>query len=512
MKFKLLFLLSLCLLLALCSCETEASEPVETTVTTETTTIIEETESTEEIPTERVYYDNTDFPFVFDEAPLGYWEVCGAVEKIEDYPDNILDSGYMAMMVIETGMCSYISERYSQVLEWTDGMILDKQSKLNSKYVVKEIDGEEYMFIEWKQSYYIYTGEFTYAVMKKMDAPAKTINPFDDIRAISHGEFLYINESEYVLDDIKTYSYSDNSIFENNQEYAMDILEKGKDPGLGIRELHERGITGKGVNVAIIDQNLITEKYHPEYDGKIVEYRSFGLDLPSDYGSMHGPAVASLLVGETVGVAPGAKLYYASAISSDGDSQYYADAIYWIIEENEKLPADEKIRVISVSAAPSGEGSPFKKNLESYTEAVDAAFDAGILVIDCRVGFDSGFVSPGYGDIDNRDNFTKYNTGFPDNPSDYANEYEIYVPTSLRTSAGQYYTDDTHYVYWGKGGLSWGVPYAAGVLALGWQLNPDIDFVQMHSILYHTSYINENGAHIINPTAFIEYIEERLDN
>ena len=509
MKFKVLFLLSLCLLVMLFSCDT--NEPSETPETTAITTTIEETELTEEIPTERVYYDDTDFPFVLDESALGYWEICGAVAKIEDYPDNVLESGYMAMMVIDTGVCSYISERYSQVIKWTDGMILDQQSKLNSKYTVKEIAGEEYMFIEWKQSMYIYTGEFVYVVMKKMDAPAKTINPFDDIRPTINGGFLYIKESEYVLDDIKTYTYSDNSIFENNQEYAMDILEKGKDPGLGIRELHTRGITGKGVNVAIIDQNLVTEKYHPEYDGKIVEYRSFGSDLPADYGSMHGPAVASLLVGETVGVAPGAKLYYASAISPDGDSQYYADAIHWIIEENEKLSDSEKIRVVSVSAAPSGEGSPFTKNLDSYTEAVDAAFDAGILVIDCRNGYESGFVSPGYGDIDNRDDIMKYNTNFPDNPSDYVNEYEIYVPTSLRTSAGQDYTEDIHYTYWGKGGLSWGIPYAAGVLALGWQLNPDIDFVQMHSILYHTSYINENGAYIINPTAFIEYIEERLD-
>jgi hypothetical protein len=36
-------------------------------------------------------------------------------------------------------------------------------------------------------------------------------------------------------------------------------------PGLGVRELHEEGITGKGVTVAIIDQNMILD--HPEFQG-----------------------------------------------------------------------------------------------------------------------------------------------------------------------------------------------------------------------------------------------------
>jgi hypothetical protein len=36
-----------------------------------------------------------------------------------------------------------------------------------------------------------------------------------------------------------------------------DILEIGKNPGLGIRSLHDRGITGRGIGVAIIDQPLL---------------------------------------------------------------------------------------------------------------------------------------------------------------------------------------------------------------------------------------------------------------
>jgi subtilisin family serine protease len=46
------------------------------------------------------------------------------------------------------------------------------------------------------------------------------------------------------------------------------LLKNAMNPGLGIRKLHEEGITGKGVNVAIIDQPLYQD--HPEFVGKIV--------------------------------------------------------------------------------------------------------------------------------------------------------------------------------------------------------------------------------------------------
>jgi hypothetical protein len=32
------------------------------------------------------------------------------------------------------------------------------------------------------------------------------------------------------------------------------IMELGKNPGLGVRKVHERGITGRGIGIAIIDQ------------------------------------------------------------------------------------------------------------------------------------------------------------------------------------------------------------------------------------------------------------------
>jgi len=84
-------------------------------------------------------------------------------------------------------------------------------------------------------------------------------------------------------------------------------LELGKDPGLGVRRLHERGFDGRGIGIGIIDQPLLVDPV--EYRDRLRLYE----EIHSPAGApaqMHGPAVASIAVGRTVGVAPGADLYY----------------------------------------------------------------------------------------------------------------------------------------------------------------------------------------------------------
>jgi hypothetical protein len=85
------------------------------------------------------------------------------------------------------------------------------------------------------------------------------------------------------------------------------VRELGKDPGLGVRSLHRKGITGRGVRVAIIDQVLLVD--HQEYAKRLRFYEEIDLHGRTD-PSMHGAAVASIALGKTVGVAPEAELYY----------------------------------------------------------------------------------------------------------------------------------------------------------------------------------------------------------
>jgi hypothetical protein len=302
---------------------------------------------------------------------------------------------------------------------------------------------------------------------------------------------------------LPTLTFNKNTVWPSADKMPGDydpnkLLADAMNPGLGVRELHKQGITGKGVNVAIIDQPLIGE--HPEYAGKIKAYNDVGC---GGANSMHGSAVASLLVGANCGTAPDARIYYVAAPSWTKDAAYQTKALDWIVEQNEKLPAGEKIWLVSVSGAPSGPGSPFEKNNAMWDEACSRAEKTGILVLDCTSHH--GFIGPCWYDANDPENVAKCKPGFPGMEMEIK-PGKLLVPASPRTTAEEYEKGKFGYQYCGRGGLSWAIPYCSGVLALGWQLRPELTPEQMRELLFKSAYVKENGAKIINPKEFIRLV------
>lgn len=299
---------------------------------------------------------------------------------------------------------------------------------------------------------------------------------------------------------IKTLWFTKNAIWSSseNDQTAQKILNLGMNPGLGVRALHANGITGQGVTVAIIDQSVILD--HPEFKGKIIKYHDFGA-AEEGKGSMHGPAVTSLLVGENIGTAPGASVYYAAVPSWFLDAQYYADALDWIIAENVKLPDDQKIRVVSVSSIPSGMWSEYK-NQEAWDAAYERALKEDILVLD--VTYEHGYTNPCTLDMYDPDNVAKCVPQW-NGPTDSPHK-RIYVPMSHRSMAIENDDRMLSYQYVGLGGLSWTVPYLSGVLAMGWQVNPTLTSSELLELVYASAYITDGNHTIINPPVFIEMV------
>ncbi len=277
------------------------------------------------------------------------------------------------------------------------------------------------------------------------------------------------------------------------------ILADAMNPGLGIRELHRQGITGKGVNVAIIDQPLYED--HPEFAGKILAYKDFGCETRY---SMHGPAVTSLLAGTNCGTAPDARVYYAAAPSWKRDTAYEANALRWIIEQNKKLPASEKIRVVSVSAAPSSPNVR-DKNRDMWGSACAAAEAEGIVVLDCTE--DHGFIGPCWYNTRVPESVSQCKAGYPGEEG-WGLPNNILAPASPRTTAEEKYEGDFSYQYCGRGGQSWSIPYIAGVLAMGWQIRPELTGEQMRELLFQSAYTKNDGSKIINPKMFIRLVRK----
>lgn len=326
-----------------------------------------------------------------------------------------------------------------------------------------------------------------------------TVVPYQNVR---WGDLRKIEpQLDYSL--IKTLTFNESTIWPDKFKlFASSLLSRGKNPGLGIRGLHHLGISGKGVSVAIIDQNICLD--HPEYSKKIKAYKDVGCYQPSSTSSYHGPAVASLLVGDSIGTAPDATLYFVAAPSWTKDAKYMADALIWILDKNSTLPASEKIRAVSVSAAPSGPGSPFTKNTALWDSAYSRAVREEVLVIDCTVN--KGITCPGYFDIEDPENISKCTAGFPGISSSIQRN-RICISNSFRTVAEQFDEGKFSYCYTGRGGLSWAEPYLVGILALGWQINPDISGDEMIKLIFDSAYVSDEGAKFINPKKYIEAVQ-----
>ncbi len=339
------------------------------------------------------------------------------------------------------------------------------------------------------------------AISSKTGQPATAVNEFDDVRWKDLSK-LDLSARKGLIATLK---FNKKTIWPEQAKMPPGsdpnkILTDALNPGLGVRKLHQQGITGKSVNVAIIDQP--TYLVHPEFAGKIVAYHDTGCE--TDESSMHGPMVASLLVGTNCGTAPDAPVYYAAAPSWKMDAAYYAKGLDWIIAQNEKLPEEEKIRVVSVSASPNQSSWA---NRQMWDEACTRAEADGIMVLDCTDSH-RGFIGRCWYNARVPDSVAQCQPGAPPNREFRPNpaDISILVPSSPRTAAED--GDVPGYQYAGRGGLSRAIPYCAGVLAMGWQVNPKLSPEQMRELLYKSAFTKKNGARIINPRRFIYLVKK----
>jgi hypothetical protein len=205
---------------------------------------------------------------------------------------------------------------------------------------------------------------------------------------------------------------------------------------------------------------------------------------------MHGPAVASLAVGQTVGVAPEADLYYIA--DAGGLSRVFmfhhhtAQGIRRILQINEQLLEAQKIRVISISLG----WGPNTPGYYDIMAAVQEAEANKVHVIWTTMGQVNGFGFHGLGRfplaIPNA--FESYEPGIFWASSFYAHgdwySNFLLVPMDSRTTASPTGTEE--YVFYREGGLSWATPYVAGVYALAVQVDPAITPEQFWTLALET--------------------------
>jgi subtilisin family serine protease len=270
----------------------------------------------------------------------------------------------------------------------------------------------------------------------------------------------------------------------------------GKDPGLNLCKIHEKGITGKGISVAVIDKPI--RSTHNEFKDKMTYTIIDNTNEANPH--FHGLACASILAGRTCGVAKEAKLYYFSTPDVGEDRHIgYIDAINKIIEMNKSLSKEEKIRIVSIS---DGIGEK-DKNYSKWQETIKKANSEGLTVVYSNLLGQKNFTWGGCDPSKDRNNPSNYKI------SNYLRDAnidksKIIVPGDFRTTASN--DGDNSYVYWGEGGFSWAIPYVTGLAALAWQVDPNLTFDQIIDKLIETKTTTAEGRDIIDPEKFISSI------
>ncbi|MBR2430789.1 S8 family serine peptidase, partial [bacterium] len=320
--------------------------------------------------------------------------------------------------------------------------------------------------------------------------------------------------------------------------------------------LHEQGFTGKGVKMAIIDQPL---GEHREYSSNIAEHNDVNAtEVGWTKASMHGAAVTSIAVGETTGVAPDASVNYYSAVNLSTDpkdiefyranllreiennkdnasyveflqnelnninpefgvssNQPYVDAINQILDQNEKLPENERVSVVSISWG----FDRFAPGYEELQQALARAKEQGVFIVSTALEEHYGFSTCGANRNPQADpnNPKSYEAGafwkggnLEQIPADAKDEL-LLVPMDHRTVAD--FTDGNSYRYEGNdGGMSWSTPWLAGTYVLAKQANPNITPEEFWKVALETSdecRNNDDNAYVgrmINPQKIIETI------
>jgi hypothetical protein len=328
------------------------------------------------------------------------------------------------------------------------------------------------------------------------------------------------------LNDLLYASFDDKTVWPPKERMPAGfdrekIMETGKNPGLGIRTLQDEGITGKNIGIAIIDLTLLVD--HQEYSKQLRLYEETE-DIRGGWRmtQMHGPAVASIAVGKTVGVAPEADLYYIANVFCSGtgsgglDFGCLAKSVRRIMEINRQLPPDRKIRVLSMSIG----WEPESKGYAEIQAAVQEAKDAGIFIICSSESEIYGFNFHALGrfPLADPDAFDSYEPGLWWAKRFYQGQMELndtlLVPMDSRTTASP--TGNAEYVFYREGGWSWAIPYIAGVYALAAQVRPNVTPDLFWSTALHTGrtiQLDHGGktysfGTILDPVALIRALQE----
>ena len=266
-----------------------------------------------------------------------------------------------------------------------------------------------------------------------------------------------------------------------------------------VQKLHEQGINGQGINVAVIDLGFST--ISNEIKESLKSYKT----MSTHKSNFHGSVVSSQLVGKNLGVSPKSNLSFYEYFDDNGGDRQVNDtlnALRDIIRLNEQ---GANIRIVNISASAHEEQAP-----EIYKQLKAKLESQGCYIIDSPVFGDELFTSCNFDPVNKEYYFSNWQLRAIEHyKSIDADRFQKAVDNTIVAgpSGGKMIPlgeTENDYIYEGAASYSWSIPRLSGMFALALQVNPDLTFKEFVDLARETKITNEQGFNLINPTGIIE--------
>jgi subtilisin family serine protease len=244
-------------------------------------------------------------------------------------------------------------------------------------------------------------------------------------------------------------------------------------PLIGIDAARARGLTGKGIKVAIVDTGI--DENHPDLKGRIVAEQDFSGDGTPHDQMGHGTHVAGIVGGTGAlsdgqygGVAPGVEFINAKALGRNGSGTIAGimRAMEWAANQG------ARIENLSLGGGASDGTDPLSQEVNAITARKGVLFviAAGNSGPRGKVSAPAAATSAlAVGAIDKQRQLAPFSSQGP-RLGDMAVKPEIVAPGVRITAPRANYGDNEPYVTYS--GTSMATPMVAGAAALVMQLHP----------------------------------------
>ncbi|MGW4213338.1 S8 family peptidase [Lentzea sp. NPDC004789] len=250
---------------------------------------------------------------------------------------------------------------------------------------------------------------------------------------------------------------------------------------IGAPAAHQKGITGKGVKVAIVDTGV--DENHPDLKGQQIAEKNFTTDPDNTDKVGHGTHVGSTVASHDAkygGVAPGAQLIDAKVCVESGcQESWILDGMRWAVEQGAQI----------VNLSLGGRDTPEVDPLEQAVNDLTAKYGTLFVIAAGNSGSPGTVSSPSTADaalsvgaVDRDDSLAPFSSRGP-RVGDSGLKPEVTAPGVgiVAAAAG---TNGEHVAF---SGTSMATPHVAGAAALLKQQHPEWTPAQLKSVLATTA-------------------------